>query len=328
MARDRSRVEILACSGDGFELDGVDGQFTLTPLAHEQVGEYLEVPRKYYEAIRKAHPPLFELTVNTLLRVKQEQRLVRTLDGKMRALLSNRYRPLDHDDLAEAILPRLLQPDLEIKSMELTETRLYIQAVTPRITGEVKLGDEVQAGILISNSEVGLGSLRVEPLVYRLKCLNGMVAGQGMAKYHTGRGQIGDMEGMAQQFYRDETRRLDDAAFFAKTRDLIEGLLSPEGFEGILARLRRAANEMPITGDPVKVVDVTAKRYALADKERGSVLNALISGGDLTAWGLSNAITHLAHEVESYDRAVELERVGGKVIDLNAAEWSSLSRAA
>ena len=39
----------------------------------------------------------------------------------------------------------------------------------------VKVGDAVQAGIAISNSEVGQGSLRVEALDYRLVRTNGMI---------------------------------------------------------------------------------------------------------------------------------------------------------
>ena len=40
---------------------------------------------------------------------------------------------------------------------------------------EVKQGDTVQAGIIISNSEVGLGSLSLRTFLYRLVCLNGMI---------------------------------------------------------------------------------------------------------------------------------------------------------
>jgi hypothetical protein len=36
---------------------------------------------------------------------------------------------------------------------------MYIKAICPRIQAEVKKGDIVQAGIAISNSEVGMGSV-------------------------------------------------------------------------------------------------------------------------------------------------------------------------
>lgn len=68
-----------------------------------------------------------------------------------------------------------------------TDTRMYIKVVNERIQTEVVPGDIVQAGILISNSEVGMGSVSVKPLIYRLVCTNGMVADVGVGKRHVGR---------------------------------------------------------------------------------------------------------------------------------------------
>ena len=62
-----------------------------------------------------------------------------------------------------------------IESCEVTPTHLYLKVVNRRIKAEVKVGDVVQAGFVIYNSEVGLGSLRVEPIVFRLVCKNGLI---------------------------------------------------------------------------------------------------------------------------------------------------------
>ena len=52
---------------------------------------------------------LFETTVNALLQARplDERRLVRTLDSNARAFLSDRYRPLDHHEILERVLPAL-----------------------------------------------------------------------------------------------------------------------------------------------------------------------------------------------------------------------------
>jgi hypothetical protein len=55
-------------------------------------------------------------------------------------------------------------------SCDVTESRFYLKAVTDRVQGEVKQGDAIQAGLVVSNSEVGQGSLRVEALDSRLVC--------------------------------------------------------------------------------------------------------------------------------------------------------------
>ena len=49
-------------------------------------------------------------------------------------------------------------------------------------------GDIVQAGVMISNSEVGLGAVSIQPLVYRLVCTNGMIVNDmGERRHHVGR---------------------------------------------------------------------------------------------------------------------------------------------
>ncbi len=55
-------------------------------------------------------------------------------------------------------------------SAEITEREFYLKAITPRLQAEVKPGDVVQAGVVISNSEVGHGTLKIEPLLYYLVC--------------------------------------------------------------------------------------------------------------------------------------------------------------
>src|SRR6185369_9125843 len=107
---------------------------------------------------------------------------VRTFDNQVRAFLSDSYRPLDNFDLAEAVLPKLAGLGCRVESCEVTESRFYLKAVTERISGEVKKGDVVQAGLVVSNSEVGQGALRIEELDFRLVCLNGMISGTAVRK--------------------------------------------------------------------------------------------------------------------------------------------------
>ena len=56
-------------------------------------------------------------------------------------------------------------PDIRFESYQITESRMYIKAVNPRLQAEVSPGDIVQAGVIISNSEVGLGSVSIQPLI-------------------------------------------------------------------------------------------------------------------------------------------------------------------
>ena len=73
---------------------------------------------------------------------------------------------------------------------------------------------------------------------------------------------------------------------------------------------------------------MTAKILPLSEGEQGSVLRHLIDGGDLTQWGLSNAVTRHSQDVDSYDRATELERMGGQIVELNPSQWNTIAEEA
>ena len=299
--------------------------FGIRDTAHEQIASRLDIPRNYYDRMRTEQPQLLQTNVNTWLAKSQNKFMVRTLDGQARALLSDKYRPLDNIDLAEAVLPKLIDLGVNIESCEITERRLYLKAVTPRITAEVKKGDVVQAGLCISNSEIGSGAIKVEPLVYRLICLNGAIVNDlAMRRTHVGKRHAFLELDSAEQYYRDETRIADDRAFWLKVQDVVAAMLNEVTFKGIVERWQ-VATEQKITADPVQVVERTAKRFGLADGERSSVLTHLIQGGDLSAYGLLNAITRSAQDVESYDRSTELERLGTQVLELPRQAWRELA---
>ena len=71
-----------------------------------------------------------------------------------------------------------------------------------------------------------------------------------------------------------------------------------------------------------------AQRHSLNDVERSGVLRNLIEGGELSGYGLVNAVTHYSQEVEDYDRATDFETLGGRLIELSAQEWKGLAEAA
>ena len=55
--------------------------------------------------------------------------MVRTLDGEARAFLSERFRPMDNHDLAEAVLPVFRDAGASVESCEITPSRMYIKGV-------------------------------------------------------------------------------------------------------------------------------------------------------------------------------------------------------
>lgn len=301
-------------------------RYAVSPLARRQLAEKLKIPFPYFERMRQEQPVLLDRNVNTWLQGEDERRMLRTLDQQVRAVLSERYRRLDNFELAESVLPILQQlPEVRFESVELTETRMYLKVVTPRLRCEMAPGDIVQAGVAITNSEVGQGTLSVQPLLYRLVCRNGLIAwDRGLRKTHVGRALGSPDEGLA--LYRDDTLRADDQAFFLKVRDVVQAAVSEASF-GQLAQKLQQTMRIPLQGDPVRTVEVLANRYDLSDTERSGVLRQLIAQGDLSGYGLVNAVTHFSQDVADYDRATEFETLGGRLIELPAEDWKALAQA-
>ena len=170
-------------------LEGKTYGFQIGDLAHQQIVSRLNIPYRYYQKMQSDEPDLFDQNINRWLNQSPERRMIRVLYGKVRAFLSDRYRRLDNLELCAAVLPVIQEMQgSQIESCEVTPTHLYLKVVNRRVKAEVKVGDVVQAGFVVSNSEVGLGSLRVEPLVFRLVCKNGLICKDlAQKKYHVGR---------------------------------------------------------------------------------------------------------------------------------------------
>lgn len=328
--RDNAKFPVLAL------LNGNGGkQFGINEIAHDQLATRLEIPRNYYDRMRTKAPALLAGNVNHWLQNHEGEKslMVRTLDGDVRALLSDRYRPLDNHDLAEAVLPIIQEHELYIVSCELTERKLYIKAFDKRIHRDIErkgsdpahtfLNDVVYPALTISNSEVGCGSVSVAAGLYTGGCTNfASFSDSRMKKYH-----IGGKAAGSDDFYAllsDDTKRLTDQAIWAQTRDVVRSAFEIAKFEELVGRLQ-GATEQKIEGDVLGVVEVTSKRFGFTEQEKGGVLKHLIAGGDLSQYGLFNAITRTAEDLPDYDRATQFERFGGDVIELSRKDWEVIN---
>lgn len=329
--------------GVKLELGGKSGELLdIGNTAHEQIAGQAGIPRDYYKRMLAERPELLATNVNTWFTAAPAPRMLRTLDGRARALLSDKFRPLDNFELLEAALPAMQSANLEIVSCEVTERRLYVKAVDRAIQRHIPAGyhmgdgshvafkvpnGEVIPAVCFGNSEIGSGALSVTGGYLDGGCTNLMWSfrERGLRKTHLGsRLDVGD------ELYRvltAETRVSMDKTVWLTFRDAVKAAISPEGFDALCETLRAAAGEQ-ITGDPTKVVEITAKRFGLTDGQRIGVLQHLIRGGDLSKFGLANAVTSVANDTEDYDMATDLERLGGQIIELPKHDWTEIAVAA
>ncbi len=313
----------LSMKEDGQVLLMGDKEFGTTDLFHRQVASTLNIPVKYYDLMRSEKPELLAENVNSWFGSREQNYMVRSLSGTARALLSDRYRRIDNLEVAGAVLPLFAGMEgLEVMSCEVSDSRMYIKVVNHRLEMAC-VGDRVQAGVVISNSEVGLGAVSVQPLVYTLACTNGMIVNSmGERKTHVGRASKSLEAGW--EILSDETRAAEDTAFVLKLKDIVKSAIDEARFGLIVGKLAESANAK-ISGRVQDVIEVTGKEYGLSLPEQDGVLKYLIQGGDLSLYGLSNAVTRYSQDVESYDRATELEAVGWDMATMEAGKWKEIN---
>lgn len=324
-------------SGSVWNIKGL-GEYKATPTFHRSVAETLRIPTSYYADMAQDFPALLDANVNAWLRAEPNSstKLMRLFEGKdsatkrgiARAVRSTSFLPLDNDELLHHLRPVLDEAGVSVKSCDIGERRTHLKLTTPRLKGDVKVGDTVEAGITISNSEIGYGNFSVQPFLYRLICTNGMTApiagSEAIKRIH--RSTAIDLE-RATPFTHlvDTTERKAAKAHIWKTiGDAVGKALEETSFKDLMERLK-AANKVKVTKtNTEKLFEKIAKRYGLSEQEQSAALFNFETDNVRTAWGLANAITKIANNTQSYERATYLENAGGQLMSLPERDWERL----
>jgi Domain of unknown function (DUF932) len=233
----------------------------------------------------------------------QEQWLLRARGGTLRAVLSERYSPLDNATLMECLAP-LLHSRYRVDWFGLSDESLHLRIIDPERAREVLPNDKLSIGIHLANSEVGLRSVTVDALVYRLVCENGLirlVKGKSLLK--------------KRHVHLSETR------FVAALEEALEGAFATA--EGFLEQMRQTARQ------PVRDVEGTIKRLSerwnLTDATREAVKDALRREPaplQETLYGVVNAFTSAAQRLPDEQR-YDLEVLAGRLADHGVAAYAA-----
>ncbi len=308
-------------------------RFAVSEHAHKQIAARLNIPSRYYLRLLADHRDLVVHQVNALFEREPAARLFRTLDGTLRAFLSDRYLRLDNQDVLEQTLPAIVKGELETKllSTNVGENKMHMKVLftgdelAHEVTSRTKDGSPriIRPGFRMSNSETGSGTLAIEGFFFDGYCLNGCVFGKidafSFKRTHLG-GRL--IEGADFQVISDESRELEDKAIISQVSDVMKSMANPEFAQKMVDRLK-ATTETGDVRSPVNAVDLAIKELDLREDEKESILTTFIEDRDYSQWGLASAITQVANqEVTSYERSCELENVGATVIDLNQSQWT------
>lgn len=323
-------------------------RFSITKNCHRQIAGRLSIPLKHYFRMLEDYRDLIVNEVNAIFANEPQTRLLRTIDGKARAFLSDVYRTIDNDEVIEQALPPIVQGDVpsQLLSSNVSENAMHIKVLftgddlaqdigeLPRPSNHIggqangSTRDIIRPGAVISNSETGHGRLRIDGFFYRDYCLNGCVYGTeeifSYKRNHIGSRLEGN-EGF--EVFSDETKRKQNELIIAEVTDSMKALTSVENVEKMGNRLR-ATKDTVVVENAFAAVDQLAKEVDIRDGEKEDIIGNLLSDGDFTKWGMLNAVTKVANtDAVDYERACELENIGSQLIDINTAQWNRIALA-
>lgn len=298
--------------------------YDIRPLAHNQIGVLAGVPGAYYDRCLTASPPLLCDNVNRWFPASGRTHLVRVMGDHVRAVMSDRYLPLDNFDLFYSCLKvRKEIEGLNIIRVQMSESRFFLAFVNEQWAEDVyqdvtvngtytrlQLG-KVAPLVTVVNSETGKAGLSVAIGTFEMICLNENVWMNQLARRHIGRSQeVG--------FVSPETRKLEAELIWATVRDAIRAAFDQDKFTAMVEQMRVGASL--IVEEPTKAVEVVAKQFMLSQQEQDDLLNEFTSptvnvphGPSILALG--QAFSYLATQNEDADRAFDLQQAAGWVIE-------------
>jgi len=315
-------------------------RFEITETAHRQLSAWVGVPWLYYKRLLADHPDLVMHQVNELFKREPGTRMLRTLDGKCRAFLSDRYKRLDNDSVLAQTLPVLMRdgnvPAHDIIANHITDDVMKLRVVWTDESLAQDIGeapknggrDIIYPGFEISNSETGKGTLHIRGFFYRTYCKNGCVWGTQDADIAYSRKHLGGkLSAVGIDILSDDTKRKEDEANIAVIGDIMKAMANPVVVNQLGSKLRELKTGEQIK-NPVQAVQVAVKELKLQESESELVLQNLISDGDFSRYGLLNAITEVANRDNvSQDRAFELEEIGSSLMTIQLRDWQKIANA-
>jgi Domain of unknown function (DUF932) len=276
--------------------------------AFGQLCQKLDAPAAY---VRELPAKLQMACVNWALTQRQQGALLRVAGDEIRAVVSERYAPID-DALLLEVMDGVLgdagyRADARVRATA-TGPHTVLRVTIPSASVAVAAGDVIEFGVDLANSELGLRSVQVTPITHRLVCSNGMRAWKseaGLRLRHIG----------------------DPIRLRTQLREALPVALAEA--RGDLERWKRATHVL--IDDALEEID-NLRLYGLSSHESNAIVReyAKSEGVDLatannealtkaastrtTAFALANAITATARERSDVTARLSLESVAHRYL--------------
>ena len=277
----------------------------LSPIAKRQIANAVGIPVAYWKRCEASDPEMLVDHINHWLPKSNSRRMVRmvTTDGGFqhcRAFLSNRFMPVDSYWVLDQIKQNIGTSTPWRISVD--ENGMNFSSRSDLLTKELedqhskKIGDVMQGGIRVLNSEVGGGRVMAQLCLYRLVCLNGMTMPIGLGGYS--RRHVGAAKNSDVRVLRDLWKAMNN-------------ILGGEQFDVAMEKIGNAVNQKMAKDWIPRLV----KDNDLDEAEKAALtVNYQSDHNLLNLWGAVNSVTALAHGTKSVDRKTQLEAIGGRLL--------------
>ena len=288
------------------------GPVPLRELAFTQLCQRIGAPASY---IRNLPGKLQLANMNWGITREQQPALLRLGGGEVRAVVSDRYAALDDELVLEVVADVLGSAgliDAALVRATAVGTSTILRVTIPSEGVAVKRDDVIEYGLDIGNSEVGIRSVQVTPITYRLICTNGMRAWRSEAALRMR--HIGDPKRLHEQL-RDAVpvalaeARGDIDRWRRATEVLIDSAL--EEIEG-LRTLGLSQSEVQTVGRQLAATGGLLPPSSSAE----TITQALRV--PTTAFEVANAITATARDRGDVAARLTLEEAGHRYLSRRA----------
>ena len=313
---------------------------TPNEIASRHISSRLDIPWKYWQRMSETMPELAAQNFNAWAQYeaidkgdKRRRFFLRTyMDepgghiGTARALLSNKYLPVDNLSLVAMTLRTAEQITRErgvriiVDRCDLSETKMYLRFRSPDIandgpsilrqyrdpnngsTGGFGGGQGIVSGFVITNSEVGYGSLSISPVAIIGACNNGLIwKDESYDRRHLG-------AKMEEGIYQDDTRQANVELILKQIRDHLLHFLSEEYLGQRINDIQAMADRK--ISHPVQFIQNVGQEISLSDTEVDGILDHFMRQGTAgSVFDAAQAMTSFAQVGVSADRRYDLEHM-------------------
>jgi hypothetical protein len=267
----------------------------ILPSAQRLLSNRLRVPYSY---LSRCPAELQARNLNYWIEQERQQRetfFCRLKCDQLRAVFTERYRPLDNMEILAQLIQHGFDPTTSVQyaiddSMFLVKIPEYARAfgVNP---GYGQL-DEIVPGVSFANSEVGLLAFSIEAFFYRLVCTNGLIA---------------KTSSTVSRFKHISNRGLEN--FPETIAGVIEGSVHKQE-QFMLSRQSHV-------DDPLRSIETFSLRFGLSLTETEVVRKSYHLEPGATMFHVINAFTRGAQDTDLDTlQAYRMESAGGQILGL------------